>query len=257
MLFNLQYGGGAEGPLSYLLPPSAERRTEKLEEIAGALGPHRPDVLGMVEVDAGSWRTGGINQAVELAQRLALPHVDEYCKYPPPFDQIPGLSHNTLAIASNRPLTDTRAHQLSAGFKRRAVSATIEGITFIVCHLSLAKYTRVIQTADLARIVRSIEGPVVVMGDFNAQPGTVEMEGLVKGADLRMVSPGSTFPSWKPKRSLDHFFVSADVSTGTASVLDVVLSDHLPVTLDVSADGGPKGRGLQRIPSSTVGGNGY
>jgi endonuclease/exonuclease/phosphatase family metal-dependent hydrolase len=71
------------------------------------------------------------------------------------------------------------------------------------------------------------------MGDLNAEPDSPELKSLVARTDLRLVPLGETFPSWKPKKGLDHFLVSPDILVNTASVLDIGLSDHLPIMMDL------------------------
>ena len=204
-----------------------------MERISGALTPRQPDVLGLIEVDGGSWRNSGVDQADHITKVLDRSNVGEHCKYPPPFDIMPFFKHNMQALASKRPIDTSQAHLFTVGFKRNVIEATVAGITFILCHLALGKGARLLQTRHLARIVRSIDRPVVLMGDLNAEPDSPELTSLVAQTDLRLVPLGETFPSWKPKKRLDHFLVSPDILVNTATALDIELSDHLPIMMDL------------------------
>jgi endonuclease/exonuclease/phosphatase family metal-dependent hydrolase len=237
VLYNLQYGGGSDGSLSYLVPTTRKQRLRNLEAIIEAVGSLRPDVMGMIEADAGSWRIAGIDMAQEVSKALDLPHLDADCKYPAPVDRVPLVSYNVAAIASNRPLLDPRTVELSVGFKRRVLRATTGGVTFIVAHLSLLGRSRRHQVADLARYSVEVEGPLVVMGDLNALPDSPELEVLVTKAGLSRVPLGATFPSWRPTKGLDHFFVSEEVRVTEAFVPDIRLSDHRPIVMDMELAG--------------------
>jgi endonuclease/exonuclease/phosphatase family metal-dependent hydrolase len=236
ILYNLQYGGGSDSPLSYLVPATRKRRLQNLSAIIEALRPLRPDVLGMIEADAGSWRMAGIDMAEELARALELPYLDEDCKYPHPVNRIPLVSYNIAALASNQPLVDPRSRELSVGFKRMVLVTETGGVTFILAHLSLMGRSRRRQVADLATFVVETDGPVVLMGDLNALPDSPELEVLGTVAGLSRVPLGETFPSWNPTRGLDHFFVSSDIRVTDPAVPDIMLSDHLPIMMDIEPE---------------------
>jgi len=235
--YNIQYCGGREnGSIGYFIPSLPSRRKEIMEKISKVLALHEPDVLGLIEVDSGSWRNAGVNQAKYIAKKLDLPHLIEGCKYLTPFDIFPFFKYNTLAIASKNPMDTSQTHQLVAGFKRNIIEANAAFITFILCHLSLGKNARVLQIHHMVQIINSINTPIVLMGDFNAEPDTVEIKNLVSKAGLNLVPLEATYPSWRPKKKLDHFLVSSDIQVKSASVLDIGLSDHLPIVLDIILD---------------------
>ncbi|MCK5415085.1 MAG: endonuclease/exonuclease/phosphatase family protein [Thermoplasmata archaeon] len=237
VLYNLQYGGGSDKATSYLIPATRKRRLKNLEAIIESLIPLRPDVLGMIEADAGSWRMAGIDMAQEISKALDLPYLDEDCKYPNPVDRIPLISYNIAALATKQPLLEPSSLELSVGFKRKVLRARTGGVTFIVAHLSLLGRSRRKQVADLARFAREAGGPVVVMGDLNAVPDDPELEPLASVADLERVPLGMTFPSWNPKKALDHFFVSEHIQVLDAWIPDIHLSDHMPIVMDVETRG--------------------
>ena len=49
----------------------------------------------------------------------------------------------------------------------------------------------------------------------------------------RMRDCFQTFPSWRPARRLDHILTSASLEVHDVHVLDHVLSDHLPIAMDI------------------------
>lgn len=235
--YNIQYcDGSGSGSIGYLSPASPSRRREMMERISEALKPQRPDVLGLIEVDGGSWRNSGVDQAEVISKALDMSHLIEQCKYPAPFSIMPFFKHNKQALASSEPRDRADDHLLPVGFKRTVLDVTVSGITFLLCHLALGKGARMLQAQALARIVRSIDNPVILMGDLNAEPDSPELKYLVAQTDMRLVPVGPTYPSWKPRKELDHFLVTEDVNVDSACALDIKLSDHLPIMLDISMD---------------------
>jgi endonuclease/exonuclease/phosphatase family metal-dependent hydrolase len=74
----------------------------------------------------------------------------------------------------------------------------------------------------LGGLLRQLGPPWIVAGDFNAGPSLFPDGGTV--------AAGPTFPADRVRKEIDYFLVSPDVS-GSASVLPVAGSDHLPVLI--------------------------
>jgi endonuclease/exonuclease/phosphatase family metal-dependent hydrolase len=51
----------------------------------------------------------------------------------------------------------------------------------------------------------------------------------LRGLDFEL----KTFPSWRPRRNLDHILVSEKLRILEARVLNYPLSDHLPLSMRV------------------------
>ena len=43
-----------------------------------------------------------------------------------------------------------------------------------------------------------------------------------------------TFPSWSPQRNIDHILVTPTLQIDRVRVLNYSLSDHLPVSMDIT-----------------------
>lgn len=56
----------------------------------------------------------------------------------------------------------------------------------------------------------------------------------LRGLDCEM----KTFPSWRPRRSLDHILLSRSLEVLEASVVDYPLSDHLPLSMVIGLPAG-------------------
>src|ERR1700749_4101567 len=82
LIYNIRYATGA-GPAFHLPVPGAgylRSRRNGLERITQFIRPENADLIGLVEVDTGSIRTGMVNQAEYIADSLG--HYTAYeCKY--------------------------------------------------------------------------------------------------------------------------------------------------------------------------------
>ena len=74
----------------------------------------------------------------------------------------------------------------------------------------------------------------ILMGDFNCELRSPEMRMLLRRTPLRApAGDGATFPSWRPKRRIDHILVTPDIEILDTAPLGWTFSDHLPVRMDV------------------------
>ncbi|EQD46033.1 endonuclease/exonuclease/phosphatase family protein, partial [mine drainage metagenome] len=82
VIYNIRYATGT-GPAFHLPVPGAgylRSNPRVLEGITTFLRAEHPDVVGLIEVDSGSVRTGMVNQAEHIAVKLG--HYSTFqCKY--------------------------------------------------------------------------------------------------------------------------------------------------------------------------------
>lgn len=95
---------------------------------------------------------------------------------------------------------------------------------------------RVREAREIAEVVGSLEGPLVLMGDLNSGPGSRPMR-VLRQAGLRDVgaaaaSPLRTFPSTAPVLRLDHILVRR-LAIASAWVGASRASDHRPLLADL------------------------
>lgn len=75
---------------------------------------------------------------------------------------------------------------------------------------------------------------VVMMGDFNCEPESAELELFYKDLGLRSPEQAMpTYPSWEPNARLDHILVSSEIEIVSCEVLDSRLSDHRPLAMKI------------------------
>ena len=223
--------------------------------IAGVIADLEPDIVCLQELDVGRARTGGVDQAHAIAERL-----DMSFQFHPAMRVEKELYGD--AILTRLPETLVRADALPtlSGLKglepRGALWSLIhvDGIEINVMntHLGLIPREQRLQAAALMGKAwigsPKLEGPVILTGDFNATSITRPYQIFTKKLDdaqrrLNLKPSLKTFPSGFPAIRIDHCFVSEDIRvtgarTGT-SPLARMASDHLPLVIDfeVSAVG--------------------
>lgn len=205
-------------------------RMSNLDGIARILTDY--DLVGLQEVDAGSLRSGFVNQVKYLAAHAGFEHV---------FDQsnrkIGMLSQHGNAVLSRIRPDALTEHKLP-GLPGRGVlevrfGSGPDALHVMILHMALGRRGRLRQIEFLAKRVGAYRH-VIVMGDLNCDPNSPEMAVLVEVARLREPDPGlHTFPSWRPNRQLDHILVSSAITVERVEVLDCAFSDHLPIAMVV------------------------
>jgi endonuclease/exonuclease/phosphatase family metal-dependent hydrolase len=102
-----------------------------------------------------------------------------------------------------------------------------------IIHLALGKRARLRQMAFVSELVTDYPH-AVVMGDLNCEIDSDEMDLLLARTDLRApLGELHTFPSWRPRRRIDHILVSPSLDVDRIYVPQWLYSDHLPVAMDV------------------------
>jgi endonuclease/exonuclease/phosphatase family metal-dependent hydrolase len=210
----------------HLLPSRGVRET--LDAIAGLARDY--DVVALQEADAGSLRSAQLNQVEYLAQAAGFPHWHAAVNR-----NLGPFAQHCLGLLSRPPLRVLQHHALPGRMPGRgALEVEIaplgqRPLRMIVTHLSLGRESRRRQLTYLGALV-SPGDAVLLLGDLNCEPAELATDPALQAAGLRCTQMQPTFPSWQPRRSLDHILVTAAVDVLQCATLDVQLSDHLPVT---------------------------
>ena len=244
LLYNIAYGTGAPRSMShhvlgmprYLL--SSRHHFARIREFIVGLS---PDIVGLVEVDRGSYRTNRLSQVQDLSR--ALSHVDHFSSkygHRSLLRYLPLARHQGNALLARRAFASCRSHFFNVGVKRLVLEGHVFGVTVFLVHLALRKRARLRQCGLLAELVGRPAGPVIVAGDFNAFSGRAELAELMRRTGLCWGSPHvmPTYPSWSPQYELDFILCSRDIRVNACTVMhDACFSDHLPLLLDFSVSG--------------------
>ncbi|MBK1725526.1 endonuclease/exonuclease/phosphatase family protein [Halorhodospira neutriphila] len=214
--------------------PDAKRRGN-LDRIGECIGPY--DLVGLQEVDGGSLRTGFMNQVEYLAYKADFPYW--YLQTNRDMGHLAQQSNGLLA--RYRPAA-IREHRLPGVIPGRGAlqirfGTGDQALNVVLVHMALGRRARLRQMDFLAELVNA-HRHVIVMGDFNCRSESRELRRLSRRTELREPIHGlHTFPSWRPRRNIDHILVTPSLEVERARVLDHPLSDHLPIAMELSLPG--------------------
>ena len=212
----------------HVIPHGTRRRS--LDAIAGCLNAY--DVVALQETDAGSLRTGYTNQTEYLARQSNFPYwLDQTNRRLGRFAR-----HSNGLLSRFQPHSVVR-HRLPGLPGRGALVAEFgrsrESLAVFVLHLALGRVTRLRQMGYLAELVNRFEH-VIFMGDLNCDPWSSEMQLLIR--ETRLGAPTlhhGTYPSWRPRRRIDHILVTPGIRIQRSFVPGWRYSDHLPIAMEV------------------------
>ncbi len=241
LIYNIRYATGA-GPAFHLPIPGAgylRSSRQTLTRITDFIKQQNPDVVGLIEVDTGSIRTGMVNQADFIARSLG--HYSTYeCKYgvESMTQFMPIVRKQGNAFLAAPSVRGERFHYFDTGVKRLIIELELDEVAIFLVHLSLKYRHRQYQLRHLYDLVRRARKPVIVAGDFNAFWGDHELYLFTQAAGLASANVQGlpSYPSTGPRMQLDFILHSTQIRVDRFEIPDVRLSDHLPLVCDFSVD---------------------
>jgi len=243
LLYNIRYGTGTGWHFHSPMPFSGYlKRSEKnLQKITRFIQSINPDIVGLIEVDGGSFRSGRCNQALSIAESLGHFHVYE-SKYPVQsvLQKMPVLNRQGNAFLTNRKITGSKFHYFRKGVKRLMIELELEDCVIFLVHLSLTFRNRQYQLSDLYSVIKDIKKPVIVAGDLNVFAGDRELALFLAASGLENANRGKT-PSYR-KMQLDYLLHSPQISITNFDIPKIRLSDHYPIVCDFEIDTQGTGR---------------
>ena len=107
-------------------------------------------------------------------------------------------------------------------------------LAVVIAHLSLGQASRATQFSFLRELVWPY-AHVVLMGDFNCAGEHPRFLRFLLETGLRQAGhpAPATFPSWQPQRAIDHVLLSEGLHCNSYAALPVLLSDHLPLAVEL------------------------
>jgi endonuclease/exonuclease/phosphatase family metal-dependent hydrolase len=240
LVYNIRYGTGGKKPLfpwsGYL-----QRTHGTLTEITEFIRPMEPDIIGLIEVDSGSYRTGKKNQAQIIAEALGHYHTyrSKYLEHARLPKILPFMDKQGNAFITRDSITNERFHYFEKGIKRLVIELEMENVVVFLVHLALNYRVRHHQLRDLYKLVKETKKPHIVAGDFNILRGEHEIELFLAATGLENANAQNkpSFPSWSPSRHLDFILYSKGIQLNRFEIPHVVLSDHLPLYCDFDVAG--------------------
>ena len=179
LLYNIRYGTGHK--LGYHLPlPFAGffKRTEvNLERIISFISAVNPDIVALVEVDSGSYRSRHLCQAQTIADQLGYNYIVE-SKYNNNSlaQKVPVLKQQSNALLTKQSVENFRFHYFEQGVKRLVIQTDLQAIAIFIVHLSLKYRHRQNQLEQLHALTQDTDKEVIIAGDFNTLWGQSRTE---------------------------------------------------------------------------------
>ena len=241
LLYNVRYGAGIGARFHFPFPGSGylKRTGPMLTQITGFIQSQHPDVVGLVEVDGGSFRSGRRNQAETIAATLGHYHTYE-SKYGDKswLRFLPVANRQMNAFLTRDVVQEQRFLYFDHGVKRLVIQLELEKVTMFLVHLSIKFRHRQHQLCDLYSLVKHVKKPYLVAGDFNVFWGDPEIELFLAATGLKSanVAQHASYPSWAPKMELDFILHSPGIKINSLEMPPVTFSDHLPLVCDFEVE---------------------
>jgi endonuclease/exonuclease/phosphatase family metal-dependent hydrolase len=221
--YNIHHGEGTDGVFD-------------LERLARVIRSADPDLVALQEVDRGTRRASGVDQAAELGRLTSMK--DFFGKA---LDFSGGeygeavLSRLPVLSVTNHPLPFSPGHESRAALEIGVELRNGSHCHFIGTHLDHTREPddREAQARALNQLFATDDALRLLVGDLNAEPSARSMEILLEhwaraGADLDR----PTFPSDAPERTIDYVLMrpAGAWEVESVEVLDEpVASDHAPL----------------------------
>jgi Metal-dependent hydrolase len=237
LLYNIRYAAGHGSRFHFPFPYAGYLRHshDNFSKIREFIRSVQPDVMGLVEVDGGSFRTDQLCQAEMLADQLGYYHVIE-TKYGSASmaKRLPLLKTQGNAVLTRMPIISHRFHYFDEGVKRLVIQVCTERLTIFLVHLSLTYRNRQYQLERLYKLIRQVDRPMILAGDFNVLWGMRELELFLGATGLISAHPEKkpSYPSRAPKRELDFILHSPELKVVHFHIPSVTYSDHAPLICD-------------------------
>jgi endonuclease/exonuclease/phosphatase family metal-dependent hydrolase len=237
LLYNIRYGAGADSRFHVPFPYSGylKRTTENLERITKFIRSAHPDIVGLLEVDSGSYRSRKCNQPAAIARALGHYHVYQ-SKYATRSvaQRLPLLSKQGNALLTSKEIKTRKCHYFTSGIKRLVIELELKDLVILLVHLSVKFRHRHYQLWELHALIKEAKKPIIVAGDFNVFRGIREVQLFLAATGLKNANMegAPSYPSWAPRRQLDFILHSPEIRVSGFEAPRVTFSDHLPLICD-------------------------
>ncbi|MGH2825728.1 MAG: endonuclease/exonuclease/phosphatase family protein [Actinomycetota bacterium] len=214
--YNIHHGAGLDDAVD-------------LDRIADVVCSTGAEIMGLQELDEGLERSGRSDQARYLAQKLG-----REIAFFPTLERHGGRYGMGILTASAVESHFEPLPRRGQEEPRGAIVALSGALWIVVTHLSRDRFSRTSQTRALASLVSDLDGPVLVMGDFNQGLGALGPlleAGLTSdGLFHRTLGRGG----WRRKGShIDHILVGGGAVIRRSWTVKSDASDHVPLAAEV------------------------
>jgi endonuclease/exonuclease/phosphatase family metal-dependent hydrolase len=217
MTFNIHHGKGIDG------------RTD-LRRIAAEISLAKADIVALQEVDRFQMRSFWRDQIAFLAKELNMQF-----SYAPSLNF--GLAQYGNAFLSRWPILSKTVYYLNGGLERRSILIVKvnplekRGLTLVNTHLGVLKREQKWQMPILCDALAKLNGPTILMGDFNMEMTDLPMKLLLPNWNkIPLIHQQATMRNGK---EIDHFFMNRTLDHARAWVQGTIASDHHAVVTEL------------------------
>ena len=216
----------------------------EVTRIAAEIEAADPDLVSLNEVDDGTRRSGGTDEASYLSAATGL-----HAVFGPTLLGYDGGRFGN-AILSRYPVLESHNTPLPqvTNFEARALlTATVrvgrQTVSFSSLHLSAGgggTADRVLEAETVAQILRAEQHPAVIAGDLNSEPTELSVrilrQHLLDAQEQAGTGPGDTVDEEDPSRRIDYVLYDDHFAPveGSTQVLPSAVSDHRSVVTDLA-----------------------
>jgi endonuclease/exonuclease/phosphatase family metal-dependent hydrolase len=224
-----------------------EQIRSNLQELAELINRAEADMIALQEADAPSWWSGKFDH-VEF-----LTHASTYHCFVHGVHASNRMYDFGTALISRHPLQDSKVHSFAPswptttkGFSQARIPwnpggelAQAQMVTFVSVHLDFSRRSvRRSQIDELTRELSAIDGPLILMGDFNTDWQTKDssLKYLAENLDLAVYEPHAEgLATYGDKGArLDWILISRDLQFERYAVYPDVVSDHYAVAAEIT-----------------------
>ena len=223
-----------------------EEIRSNLQDLAELIDRAEADMIALQEADAPSWWSGKFNHVEYLSQNSIYP-----C-YVHGVHASNRMYDFGTALISRHELHSARVHSFTPswptttkGFSLATLpwnpSGTLDQdlvVTFVSVHLDFSRRSvRRAQIEEMIRELGSVEGPMILMGDFNTDWLTRDssLKYLAENLDLAVYEPHAEGLATYGEEGarLDWILISKDLQFRRYAVYPDIVSDHYAVAAEI------------------------
>ena len=240
-VLTLNMAHGRKDALNQMLQKTSTTR-RNLEEIADYFSNSGADLIALQEADASSRWSGKFNHVEFVSDNSPYPcriHAGHASKYMYNFGTalLSRVSFTNSLMHSFEPSPPTTTKGFVMGQVLWNPGGTLPepiAVSVISVHLDFSrKKVRDAQTAEMREVLKDLQGPIVILGDFNADWTSKDsaIKAIVANEIYKIYKPEATgLGTYKSgKHRLDWILISNDLEFVNYEVPQLVLSDHQPV----------------------------
>lgn len=216
--------------LNHVLPHASKR--DNLSAIASTASEF--DLVGLQESDPGSLRSGFVNQTHYLAELAGFPFWSHQANR-----RLGRFATSANALLCRHEPAEVRDYALPGRVPGRGVLWSRfefeQGeLVVLIAHLSLGAQSRISQLSFIAELVHDAPN-AVLMGDLNCECTAKELDQFFRRSGMQAPADRlPSYPSWQPKRAIDHILTSPGVEVHKRWLLPTLASDHLALGAEIS-----------------------